>query len=80
MGVLFFKFVQRLDPLVFFYGKFLQLLTWKKPYQTILFGVYLTVVIYHFYISILTGGVLLYFGRGWIFKKVDSMQRYQHVH
>jgi hypothetical protein len=58
-----YNFAQRLDPLVYVYNKILSIVLWKDPILTVVFGVFLTIVIYYMKTSILIGGIGLYFGK-----------------
>lgn len=75
-----FNFAQRLDPLVYVFNSALSIITWKKPLYTIGLGLLLTVVIYNLKISILLGGLLLYFCKDTLFRKIERVHKYQNVH
>ncbi len=58
-----YEFAQRLDPLIYVFNRVSDLFMWKNPYKTLSMGILLTLVIYNLKISILVGGLLLYFGK-----------------
>ena len=80
MGKLVYDFVQKLDPLIYFYHKFNDFISWKQPYKTIAVGIGLTLMIYNLKMAIFLAGLLLYFGRNYIFKRLFKLQRYANSH
>ena len=52
--------MQRLDPLVFVYGKVRKIIFWENPFMTILIGLVLTLILFNLKLAILTSGILLY--------------------
>ena len=60
MGLLIYKFMQRLDPLVFVCGKMRKIIFWENPFMTILVGLVLTLILFNLKLAILTSGILLY--------------------
>jgi hypothetical protein len=75
-----FNFAQRLDPLVYIYNGFVGILSWKNPLKTIGIGIFLTVAIYYIKTSIMIGGISLFFGKDFIFKRLSNIHRYKNFH
>ena len=80
LGILVFEFAQRLDPLIYMYHFMIDLFSWKSPYNTIAMGIILTLVIYNLKISILVVGILLYFGKDFIFKRIQKLSKHKNIH
>lgn len=75
-----FNFAQRLDPLIYVLNGIIRLITWKKPLYTFGLGLLLTLVIYNLKISILVGGLLLYFLKDTLFRKIERIHKYRNIH
>lgn len=69
-----------LDPLLYFQHKIADLIMWKNPYKTFMMGVVLSISIIYTKTFILLGGLLLYFGRGYIFKRLFRLQSFKDRH
>ena len=79
LGKLVYDFVQKLDPLIYLYHKITDLVTWKQPYKTIGVGIGLTLMIYNLKMAIFLAGLMLFFGRNYIFKRMFRLQRYSNI-
>lgn len=75
-----YNFAQRLDPLIYMYNNIVNMATWKNPLLTIGLGVVLTIVIYNLKMSIFLGGILLYFGKDRLLKKLERVHRFRNIH
>lgn len=80
LGILVYEFAQRLDPLIFIYRAIVDIIIWKNPYKTVSMGIVLTLVIYNPKMTILLGALLLYFGKEFLFKKLEKLHSYKNCH
>jgi hypothetical protein len=75
-----FNFSQRLDPLVYVYNYLIAIITWKSPFYTIFIAIFLTIAVYYIKTFIFLGGICLFFGKDFIFKKLSTIHRYRNLH
>lgn len=80
MSKLVFEFLQKLDPVMYIYQKIYDLVNWTYPYKTITVGMVLTLMIYNIKLAIFVAGVLLYFGRTYLFRRLYRLQYYRTKH
>ena len=50
---------------------------WKYPYKTVSIGIALTLMVYNLKMAIFLAGLLLYFGRNYLFKRLVRLQSYE---
>ena len=65
---------------MYLYQAIYDLVNWTYPYKTITFGVILTLTIYNLKLAIFVLGVMLYFGRNYIFRRLYRLQYYRTKH
>jgi len=75
-----FEFVQKLDPAMYAYQKIYNIINWTYPYKTITMGVIITLMIYNIKIAIFMVGILLYFGRTYLCRRLYRLQYYRTKH
>ena len=75
-----FDFIQKLDPAMYLYTKTYDLLNWTYPYKTLTVGALITLMIYNLKIAIFMVGVMLYFGRTYLCRRLYRLQYYRTKH
>jgi len=75
-----YNFANRLDPLIYLYQSVVELASWKNGYKTVGMGILLTFVIYNIKMAIFVGGLVLYFCKQYLFKRLEKMHKYKNQH
>lgn len=66
--------------MVYAFEVFEAIILWKKPYQTLMVAVALTIIVYNLKITICLGGLVLYFFKKTLITKISTLDRYHNHH
>lgn len=58
----------------------LDMVSWKNGYKTVGVGILLTFVIYNLKMAIFIAGLVLYFCKQYLFKRLEKMSKFKNLH